>query len=621
MPILQTAFDPVRHGFVLSNAAAPAIPIHYALPGVGTLRVEDLVTGLDGGLCFSALDSFHAGGESSRAADLSALGKPAFARLCDRHLDCLPVTVAVDLLGWTMLDPTAAAARSLREELPRLRRQLKRGLPAVAALIPARRSGQAARVAIVVITALDEDPAQKRAELALYDPNRPGETRRVSFAFKSAPPAQGWLAFALLPYTPRALPMQLAARPALTVPFHLAWPVDSRRVNQFFGENPASYKPFGLPGHEGLDLFAMTGANIYACADGVVEQSGHPSNHPYGLHIRVKHEAGGKSFLTIYAHLSETLVKVNDTVSAGQRIGLADNSGNSFGSHLHLTLKIDGEKTPGYPAGIVDPWPYLQEPEPVPEPVKPVEPLPEPSGVTIYTLGQVNLRAAPSTFADILTILPPGEALSALGEAAVVRDRIGKQDAWIPVRAASGVGGYVAAWLTQSESQPFPPSDLVVYPFDTLNLRSGPGVAFPVLAALTAADALTVLGDADLARGKLGRMGEWIQVQTAAGQHGFAAAWLVRVTGQNPPASGMKVFPTTPLKVRARPAVDGNILVVTLPGDALIVLGDAAAAEARIGQQGQWLNVSAPQGVSGYVAAWLVQKAAPSPVPGPAPEP
>ena len=50
---------------------------------------------------------------------------------------------------------------------------------------------------------------------------------------------------------------------------------------------------------------------------------------------------------------------VGDTVRAGQQIGVAGSTGNSTAPHLHLTLKRVGGQTPGYPAGIVDPWPYL----------------------------------------------------------------------------------------------------------------------------------------------------------------------------------------------------------------------------------------------------------------------
>jgi len=50
--------------------------------------------------------------------------------------------------------------------------------------------------------------------------------------------------------------------------------------------------------------------------------------------------------------MKETHVRVGQTVKAGQRIGLADNTGNSFGDHLHLTLKKIGAKTGKYPDGM-----------------------------------------------------------------------------------------------------------------------------------------------------------------------------------------------------------------------------------------------------------------------------
>ena len=390
----------------------------------------------------------------------------------------------------------------------------------------------------------------------------------------------------------------------------LQWPVDSLRVNQYFGEHPESYRAFGLPGHEGLDLFAITGANVYAAADGQVYQAGHPQNHPYGLHIRIKHEFNGTVYHTIYAHLSSAFVQVGQNVTAGDRIGLADNTGNSFGSHLHLTLKIEGQQTPGYPAGVVDPWPYLQDTQPAP-----VKPLPAPSGISVNTIGQANLRLEPNTVSEIVTILPSGETLSVLGDANEVRVKIGVQDQWLQVLTAGGQDGFVAAWLVQSTEQPFPPSDLVVYAYDLVNLRSGPGITFSNLAAMTLNDPLTVLGDADGARSKIGMQGEWLQVLTEAGMTGFVAAWLVHLTGQPAPTTDLVVYPTDIVNVRARPQLDGNILTTANPGDPLTVLGDKGDSQQKVGMADQWLNVQTPQKYMGYVAAWLVQTSSPGPVP------
>lgn len=145
--------------------------------------------------------------------------------------------------------------------------------------------------------------------------------------------------------------------------FRLRWPTDFARINQGFGENPELYRRWGLPGHEGVDIFAPLDSKVYACADGTVSRvdvySGNSSTMPYGNSVRVRH-AGG--YETVYAHFHEARVAVGDTVTAGQVIGLADSTGNSSGSHLHLTLKKAGATAAGqttFPRDIIDPTPFL----------------------------------------------------------------------------------------------------------------------------------------------------------------------------------------------------------------------------------------------------------------------
>src|SRR5574341_40588 len=142
--------------------------------------------------------------------------------------------------------------------------------------------------------------------------------------------------------------------------FNLLWPTDYRIITQQFNRNPEFYAKFGLPGHEGLDFKAPDLSYIYSCAEGQVFLIHDGSNnHPYGIHIRIQHRDG---FQTIYAHLSETKVKLNEEVKPRQIIGLADSTGNSTGPHLHLTLKKKGATAAGltiFPNDIIDPTPYL----------------------------------------------------------------------------------------------------------------------------------------------------------------------------------------------------------------------------------------------------------------------
>jgi murein DD-endopeptidase MepM/ murein hydrolase activator NlpD len=156
-------------------------------------------------------------------------------------------------------------------------------------------------------------------------------------------------------------------------PFKLRWPTDFPKITQPFGANPDIYRRFGLPGHEGLDIRAPMNANIYAAADGEVFQTNNGvlpggGTHNYGVHVRIRHNDG---YQTIYAHLTRFVVSEGQRVKAGDLIGLADSTGNSTGSHLHLTLKKDGATASGltnYPNDIIDPTPFLMDPGPATTP-------------------------------------------------------------------------------------------------------------------------------------------------------------------------------------------------------------------------------------------------------------
>ena len=135
------------------------------------------------------------------------------------------------------------------------------------------------------------------------------------------------------------------------------WPTEHLRINQYFGVNPQNYAQFGLPGHEGIDIKAPTGSRIFCVAPGeVVRVRTTPTGHNYGIHVKVDHSDG---FQTTYAHMQQALVSLGQIVPAGAVLGLADNTGNSFGSHLHLTLKQENTRLPGWPPGYIDPLPYL----------------------------------------------------------------------------------------------------------------------------------------------------------------------------------------------------------------------------------------------------------------------
>jgi murein DD-endopeptidase MepM/ murein hydrolase activator NlpD len=113
------------------------------------------------------------------------------------------------------------------------------------------------------------------------------------------------------------------------------WPAD----NHFLSGNDY------WSGHLGIDIAAGGGAPIYAADSGVVTMAVGGYNGGYGNVVMIDH---GNGYVTLYAHLSQINVVPCQGVYAGNMIGLAGNTGNSFGSHLHFEVRQGG--------GFISPW-------------------------------------------------------------------------------------------------------------------------------------------------------------------------------------------------------------------------------------------------------------------------
>ncbi len=124
----------------------------------------------------------------------------------------------------------------------------------------------------------------------------------------------------------------LAARPAIQ-PISFA---DLTRFGSSFGMrfHPILKK---VRPHNGIDLTAPKGSNIYASADGKVLQAAYTTGG-FGKKILVDHGFGYK---TLYGHCSNLLVKKGDDVKRGDVIGLVGNTGLSKGSHLHYEVWVN----------------------------------------------------------------------------------------------------------------------------------------------------------------------------------------------------------------------------------------------------------------------------------------
>jgi murein DD-endopeptidase MepM/ murein hydrolase activator NlpD len=92
------------------------------------------------------------------------------------------------------------------------------------------------------------------------------------------------------------------------------------------------------PSHPGIDFGLTDGQPVYACHDGIVGYAGW-SDAGYGNMVTIL----SKKWFTRYAHLKIVSVSANQSIEAGDVVGLGNSTGNSTGPHLHLEIKRYGE--------------------------------------------------------------------------------------------------------------------------------------------------------------------------------------------------------------------------------------------------------------------------------------
>ena len=126
----------------------------------------------------------------------------------------------------------------------------------------------------------------------------------------------------------------------------LAWPVPGyTKITSNYGMRvhpiTGQYKL-----HTGVDISAPIGANFVAANDGIVTKAEY--NTAYGNMVIIDH-GGGIS--TLYAHGSEILVTVGQTVKKNDAILKVGSTGYSTGPHAHFEVRINGV--------VTDPLPYI----------------------------------------------------------------------------------------------------------------------------------------------------------------------------------------------------------------------------------------------------------------------
>ena len=122
------------------------------------------------------------------------------------------------------------------------------------------------------------------------------------------------------------------------------WPVYGR-ITSYFGRRNLGMGTSSF--HRAIDIAAPSGTPVVAARAGTVVQAGW-SQQGYGNLVKLRHAGGAE---TGYAHNSELLVSVGQSVDQGATIALIGSTGLSTGPHLHFEVRDNGQ--------AVDPMSFL----------------------------------------------------------------------------------------------------------------------------------------------------------------------------------------------------------------------------------------------------------------------
>ena len=123
----------------------------------------------------------------------------------------------------------------------------------------------------------------------------------------------------------------------------LQWPLPvAGRITSQFGHrvDPITGE---VSSHTGTDIACAEGTPILAAADGIVTVANGLDSWggSYGYYIQIDH---GRGLETLYAHCSSICVTTGQQVQAGEVIGSVGHTGRVTGNHLHLEVRVDGNR-------------------------------------------------------------------------------------------------------------------------------------------------------------------------------------------------------------------------------------------------------------------------------------
>jgi len=172
-----TSFDPLVNGFKFINRFELPGLSNLALPGLTSAPISlgNIVYGLCGGMCYSALDYFHANLPVPGFASVDEVSLHLYNYLLTRQLNSLAGGTLLKVISWMAMDDADLDDKIIHSEVPSLTAALADGTPAALALIRVHGLTDPTHNHQVTAVGYDFDMDTNIMTIHLYDPNHPGE--------------------------------------------------------------------------------------------------------------------------------------------------------------------------------------------------------------------------------------------------------------------------------------------------------------------------------------------------------------------------------------------------------------------------------------------------------------
>ena len=188
MASATTTFVPEKHGYKFVNMFT--LELKQNLPLIGEVDLEDMIVGLCGGMCFLALDHFHAGIPITPRETVPSAGEELRKRLIRKQIQSLiPPEGILKVLTWTAMEDSFVWRHTAGREFRKVRTRLDKGEPAVLALIRVGRGEDLRKNHQVVAHSYHYYEQSGKVRIGIYDPNLPG--KRPNLLFNIASPRTG----------------------------------------------------------------------------------------------------------------------------------------------------------------------------------------------------------------------------------------------------------------------------------------------------------------------------------------------------------------------------------------------------------------------------------------------